>query len=60
MKVKYIGPDFVAMPTGTVCEVLSIEKGWYRVMTELDETYLFRLKYLKLLKGLRLMFWVHN
>ena len=41
MKVKYKGPDYVALPTGTICEVLSIEKGWYRIMTELDESYLF-------------------
>lgn len=51
MKVKYIGPDFVAMPTGTVCEVLSIEKGWYRVMTELDETYLFSPKVFEIVEG---------
>ncbi len=41
MKVKYIGTDFVAIPNGTVCDVLSIEKGWYRIMTALDEDYLF-------------------
>ncbi len=41
MTVKYIGPDYVALPTGTIHEVLSIEKGWYRIMTELDESYLF-------------------
>ena len=34
MIVKYIGPDFVALPHGTVCKVLAIENGWYRVMTE--------------------------
>ena len=26
LKVKYIGPDYVALPTGTVCEVLSIDR----------------------------------
>jgi len=41
MKVKYIGPDLVAIPKDSVHEVLSIEKGWYRIMTELDESYLF-------------------
>ncbi len=41
MIVTYIGPDFVALPHGTVCTVLTIEKGWYRIMTALDETYLF-------------------
>ncbi len=51
LKVKYIGPDYVALPTGTVCEVLSIEKGWYRVMTELDESYLFPPNVFELLEG---------
>lgn len=41
LKVKYIGPDYVALPTGTTQEVLSIERGWYRIMTELEESYLF-------------------
>lgn len=41
LKVKYIGPDYVALPTGTTREVLSIERGWYRIMTELEESYLF-------------------
>ena len=25
----------------TVYDVISIEKGWYRIMTDLDEDYLF-------------------
>lgn len=41
MKVKYKGPDLVAMETGKTYEVMSIEKGWYRIMTEIDEDYLF-------------------
>lgn len=41
MKVKYIGKDLVAMQKGKVYDVISIEKGWYRILTELDETYLF-------------------
>lgn len=42
MKVKYIGEeDIVALDRNKVYEVISIEKGWYRIMTELDEDYLF-------------------
>ena len=41
MKVKYIGNDTVAFDKEKVYEVLSIEKGWFRIMTELDEDYLF-------------------
>ena len=31
----------LAFEKGKVYDVLSIEKGWYRIMTELDEDYLF-------------------
>ncbi|MDE6034650.1 MAG: hypothetical protein K2G36_01900 [Ruminococcus sp.] len=41
MKVKYIGKDLVAIRYGKIYEVISIEKGWYRIMTEIDEDYLF-------------------
>jgi len=42
MKVKYIGTtETLAFEKGKVYDVLSIEKGWYRIMTELDEDYLF-------------------
>ena len=39
--MRYIGRDTPAIDKAIVYEVLSIEKGWYRIMTELDETYLF-------------------
>ena len=42
MKVKYIGNyDTLAFEKNKIYEVMSIEKGWYRIMTELDEDYLF-------------------
>ena len=41
MKVKYIGPDLVAMKKGKIYTVISIEKDWYRIMTEIGEDYLF-------------------
>ncbi len=43
MKVKYIGHDYLdtAFEKDKPYEVLSIEKGWYRIMIELDEDYLF-------------------
>jgi hypothetical protein len=42
MKVKYLGKvDTIALEKDKVYDVLSIEKGWYRIMTELDEDYLF-------------------
>lgn len=42
MKVKYIGDaDTLALERDKVYDVISVEKGWLRVMTELDEDYLF-------------------
>lgn len=43
MKVRYVGTDYIgtAFEKDKVYEVISIEKGWYRIMTELDEDYLF-------------------
>ena len=33
--------DMVGIKNGKVYDVISIEKGWYRIMTELDDDYLF-------------------
>ena len=42
MKVKWTGEtEFLVLTKGKVYEVISIEKGWYRIMIELDEDYLF-------------------
>ena len=40
-KVRYIGKDSVTINRNMEYYVLSIEKGWFRVLTELDEDYLF-------------------
>ena len=42
MKVKYLGKvKTPALIKGKIYDVISIEKGWFRIMTELDEDYLF-------------------
>ena len=41
MKVRYIGESNMALIKGAVYEVISVEKNWYRIKTELDEDYLF-------------------
>ena len=43
MKVKYIGTEYLdtAFEKDKIYTVIAIEKGWYRIMTELDEDYLF-------------------
>ena len=43
MKVEYIGEkETIAFERGKAYPVLSIERGWYRVSTELEDDYLFR------------------
>lgn len=42
MKAKYIGTkETPALEKNKLYDVLSMEKGWLRIMTELDEDYLF-------------------
>ena len=42
MKVKYISNhETMALQKNKIYDVISVEKGWYRIMTELDEDYLF-------------------
>lgn len=43
LKVKYIGREYLdtAFEKDKVYEVISVEKDWYRIMTDLDEDYLF-------------------
>lgn len=41
MKVKYLGKvKTIALIKDKIYDVISVEKGWYRIMTELDEDYL--------------------
>ena len=42
MTVKYIGDYYkVVLEKGKIYKVLRIEKSWYRINTELDDTALF-------------------
>ena len=42
MKVKWLGEsDPLMLINNKVYEVLSIEKGWYRIVDETDEDYLY-------------------
>lgn len=42
MKVRFLGKvQTFALESGKVYEVMSVENGWFRIMTELDEDYLF-------------------
>ncbi|MDK8275813.1 hypothetical protein [Peptoniphilus duerdenii] len=42
MKVRFIGEtDPIYMINGKIYEVLSIEKGWFRIIDEEGEDYLY-------------------
>ena len=42
MKVKFTADsETLALEKNKVYDVMSVEKGWYRIMTELEEDYLF-------------------
>lgn len=41
MKVKYIDQSDVSLTNGKIYEVISIEHGWYRIVDDTEEDYLF-------------------
>lgn len=53
LRVKYIGEEYLgtAFDKDAVYEVMAIEKGWYRIMTELDDDYLFPPELFEVVEG---------
>ena len=41
MKVKYIGKTDVSLTNGKEYEVVGVENGWYRIVDDTDDDYLF-------------------
>ena len=41
MKVKYIPESSVSLIQDKIYNVLSIEEGWYRIIDETEDDYLF-------------------
>lgn len=41
MKVKYKGNSSVSLTKGKEYKVISVEKGWYRIVDDTEEDYLF-------------------
>ena len=42
MKVRYLGEsDIMGLLHGKIYDVLSVEKGWYRIVDETEEDYLY-------------------
>ncbi len=51
MKVKYIGEsDPLALLNGKVYDVISIERGWYRIIDETSEDYLYPPEFFEILE----------
>lgn len=45
MKVRYDGEtDFLVLTHGKIYDVISIERGWYRIVDDSGEDYLFPAK----------------
>ena len=52
MKIKYCGETSpLELKKGRIYDVIAIEKGWYRVMSALDESYLFPPNVFEILEG---------
>ena len=41
MKIKYIGETDVSLTNGKEYEVIAIENGWYRIVDDTDDDYLY-------------------
>ena len=41
MKVRYMGNSNVSLTSGKEYEVISVENGWYRIVDDTDDDYLF-------------------
>ena len=42
MKVKWLGKtDFLVLTNNKIYDVISIESGWYRIIDDSDEDYLY-------------------
>lgn len=41
MRVKYIGETDVSLTHGQEYDVICIESGWYRIIDDTDEDYLY-------------------
>ncbi len=42
MKIKYLGKtDFLVLTCGKIYDVISVEKGWYRIVDDSGEDYLY-------------------
>lgn len=51
MKVKFIGKtEFLVLTNGKIYDVLSVEKGFYRIVDDSGEDYLYPPKYFEVIE----------
>ena len=51
MKVKYLGKtEFLVLTNGKAYDVVSVEKGWYRIVDDSGEDYLYPPKYFEIVE----------
>lgn len=51
MKVKYLGKtDFLVLTNEKVYDVISVEKGWYRIVDDSGDDYLYPPKYFEIVE----------
>ena len=41
MKVKYINKSDCSLTNGKIYDVIGVEEGWYRIVDDTDDDYLF-------------------
>lgn len=52
MKVKWLGKtEFLVLTNGKIYEVISIERGWYRLIDDSGEDYLYPPENFKIVEG---------
>lgn len=52
MKVKWLGEtEFLTLTNGKVYDVMSIKKGWYRVIDDSGEDYLYPARLFEIVEG---------
>ncbi|WP_162624203.1 MULTISPECIES: hypothetical protein [Blautia] len=51
MKVKFIGKtEFLVLTNGKIYDVMSVEKGFYRIVDDSGEDYLYPPKYFEVVE----------
>ena len=48
MTIRFIGNTTVDLTSGKLYEVISIERGWYRILNDYGEDYLFPPEYFEI------------